>query len=113
MPPPAASRASVVHASTLSLIQERSRSVSLGLPPSASTHKQIERNIRTLVEAAKENQADLEEKNELAKAGRIGLEEVRIAEDTVTEAKSNLQSLLDLLGTDEWATRIRTETKER
>lgn len=105
-------RISVVHATTLSLVQERSRSVSLGLPPSPSTNKQIERNLQTLVDSASELTDDLEEKNRLAKAGRIGLEEVRLAEDAVAEVKSNLENLLNLLGTDEWATGLRKQIKE-
>ncbi|KDN53210.1 snare-domain-containing protein [Tilletiaria anomala UBC 951] len=105
-------RVAVLHAATLSLVQERSRSISLGLPASTSTNKLIEKNIKTLTSSATELTADLEEKNRLAKAGRIGLEEVREAEDAVTELKTNLENLLHLLGTDEWATEVRSRTNE-
>ena len=109
---PSQARISVVHAATLSLIQERSRSLSLGLPPSASTNKLIEKNLSTLVAASSDVEKELEEKNRLAKAGRIGLEEVRFAEDEIAELKSQLEGLLDLLGTDEWATQLKIKTKE-
>lgn len=86
--------------------------MSLGLPPSASTNKLIEKNLSTLVAASSDVEKELEEKNRLAKAGRIGLEEVRFAEDEIAELKSQLEGLLDLLGTDEWATQLKIKTKE-
>lgn len=108
-----AARFSSVHAATLQLVQERQRARGLNLPATAiaPTEALIESNLAQLAQSAQGMADDLRDTDQAARKGRVALAEVRQAEDDLTEAQTNLKSLLSFLGTDSWAADLQSKIK--
>lgn len=108
-----AARFSSLHAETLLLVQERQRARGLNLPTVAvePTEALIANHVAVLADTLQEMASAVRVTDAAARSGRVALSEVRQAEDDLTEAKTSLESLLVMLGTDLWASELRAHTK--